>query len=253
MLFILLVLLMHCATTATAQSTAPITGADVLEDVIDHTRFDSLWRESKRFGKIDTKGVNSDAYREYRKQMALARPDRYLPASRLAYWINAYLALLMEAMNNRVGYRATVWDSLYLQRDTATVANAPFTLKRLADTIVSIANDVQIRAFLATGSSNGPPFPAHALYARTVAAELRTQLRKLVRSERYVLYDPAGNVLQLAVLFNEWFADDSLRQTNVLEVLLPWMNEAMAAQIALNQGTLAIQISDRIETWKRAR
>jgi hypothetical protein len=224
-----------------------------LEDVIDHSRFDSLWRESKKFGKLDTRGVLSEAYQSYRDSLAGAYPDRFLPDARVAFWVNAYLALLMEAMNQRVGYRATVWDSLYLRRDTAIVAGARFTLQQLADTIVGTARTVAARAFLCTGSSTGAPFPSHALYARTVRAELREQLRKLVRSERYVLYDPAGNVLQLATMFEPWLPGMEAEKGGVVEFLLPWMTEAMAAQVALGRGSIRIQLSDRIETWRRAR
>ncbi len=84
-------------------------------------------------------------------------------------------------------------------------------------------------------------------------SELRGQLRKLIRSERYVLYDPAGKVLQLAVMFEPWLQGMVKEAGGVVQYLLPWMTEAMAAQVALAGSSVSIQISDRIETWRRAR
>lgn len=252
---VIIVLWILCLGTmvGSAQNATPITGADVLEDVIDHSRFDSLWRASKRFGRLSTNGVYSQAYLDYRKALATAHPDQYLPDARIAFWVNAYLALLMEAMNNRLGYRYTIWDSLYLHRDTARIAQAPFTLQQLADTIAATAGKVAIRAFLCTGSSSDPPYPAHALYAKTVTQELRIQLRKLVRSERFVLYDPAGNVLQLATMFMAWQQGMVQERGSAAEYLLPWFTEEVAAQVALRQQTLVVQYSDRIEVWKHTR
>lgn len=251
----LLVLLTVTVTVSPAlsQRASPVTGADVVADVIDHTRFDSLWRASLRFGKLNTHGVQTEVYQSYRDSLANAYPSSYLPESRVAFWVNAYLALLMEAMSMRVGYRSTVWDSLYLKRDTATIAGRRYTLQQLADTIVGTARTVAVRSFLCTGSSTGPPFPAHALYARTVMAEMRAQLRKLVRSERNVLYDPAGNVLQLSHLFDQWIDGMEAEKGSIVDFLLPWVSETVAAQIALAKSTLVVQVADRIETWKRAR
>ncbi len=248
-----MVVVATCTTVLSAQKTAPVFGMDVFEDVVDHTRFDSLWRASLKGGKLDTRGVYSDAYTSYRRALSAAHPDHFLPDARIAFWVNAYLCLLMEVMSLRVGYRTTVWDSLYLTRDTAIVAGHPYTLERIADTLSAIAKTVAVRAFLSTGSSTGPPFPSHALYARTVRSELRTQLRRIIRSERYVLYDPAGNVLQLSMLFKAWWINMIHESGSVVEFLLPWMSEAMAAQVALHRSGLQVVLSDRIETWKRRR
>lgn len=239
--------------TATAQRTVPITGVDPAADVIDHARFDSLWRASKRFGRLDTKGLQSECYRTYRRALATARPEGFLPESQTAFWVNAYLACLMETMSLRTGYRSARWDSLYLEHDTFLVAGKPRTLRAMGERIVSAAGTVRARAFLATGSTNEPPFPAHACYAGTVRRELRDQLRKVVRSERHVLFDPAGKTLQLARLFEPWLEDMEHEGGSVVNFLMPWVTEAQAAQLALAGPEIQVVLSDRIERWRRQR
>ncbi|GMV53396.1 MAG: hypothetical protein OKBPIBMD_01738 [Chlorobi bacterium] len=240
-----------CSGVATAQKTAPVTGIDVNDDVIDHSRFDSLWRASKKHGKLDTRAVATEVYASYRRALAEARPNMFYPQARIAFWVNAYLAVLMDVMSYRAGYRATLWDSLFLTRDTVTVAGGRFTLHQLADTVEKIAGSVAIRAFFCTGSSTGPPYPSRALYAKTVKSALREQLRRLIRSEKFVLYDPAGRILQLARMFESWIPKMKAEQGSPIQFLLPWMTEETAAQVALAGSQIRIQISDRIETFKR--
>ena len=250
---ILIFILLFCVVSVSAQRTVPITGQDPAADVIDHARFDSLWRASKRFGRLDTKGLQSECYRTYRRALATARPDGFLPESQTAFWVNAYLACLMETMSLRTGYRSTLWDSLYLEHDTFLIAGKPLTLKAMGQRIVSAAGTVRARAFLATGSTNEPPFPAHACYAQTVRRELRDQLRKVVRSERYVLFDPAGRTMQLARMFEPWLDGMEREGGSVVNFLMPWVTEAQAAQLALAGPEIRVVLSDRIERWRRQR
>ena len=252
MILVVLLLLLG-GPAAYAQRAAPITGADPSEDVIDHGRFDSLWRASKRFGRIDTRGVSTECYTSYRAALAGATPQRYLPESQTAFWVNAYLACLMETMHLRTGYRSTLWDSLYDKRDTFSIAGEPHTLRSLGEKIIAVAGTVRARAFLATGSTNEPPFPAHACFAHTVRRELREQVRKVCRNDRYLLFDPAGKTLQLARMFEAWQPHMELEGGSVVDFLLPWVTEALAAQLALAGPDLRIVYSDRIERWRRQR
>ena len=250
---VLVIVVMLLSSPVLAQRTAPTIGVDPTADVIDHSRFDSLWRASKRFGRMKTSGVLSECYRTYRQTLATARPDGFLPESQLAFWVNAYLACLMETMHWRTGYRSTMWDSLYLERDTFHVAGVHHTLASLGERAVEVAGTVRARAFLATGSTNEPPFPTHACYAKTVRREMRAQLRKVVRSERYVLFDPAGRVLQLARLFGPWVEGMIDEGGSIVSFLLPWVSESQAAQLALAGQEVRVVLSDRIERWRHRR
>ena len=226
---------------------------DINTDVIDHSTFDSLWRASKQFGKIRTTAVVDEPYKRYQAALATADPGAYFVNSRLAFWVNAYLASLMWVMHYRVGYRSTLWDSLYLQRDTFLIAGSKHTLLSLSDSIVSTAKTVRARSFLCTGSSNDPPFPSGACFAKTVIAQMREQLRRVVRSEKFVFYDPAGITLQLSGPIGEW-TDGMINESgSIVDFLIPWVSEPIAAQLALHKDELNIVVGDRIERWRRSR
>lgn len=249
----LILAIVLCAAPLSAQRADAITGISDTADVIDHRRFDSLWRASKKFGKLSTQGVESVVYREYREAMVKARPDAFFPMARVAFWVNAYLACLMEVMHRRVGYRTTVWDSLYIRRDTFYVADGRRTLADIQEKILEVGKTVQLRSVFATGGSDGPPFPAHAWTAKTARAELRAQMRALFRSERYVLYDPAGAVLQLASMFIPWQEGMAQEAGSVVAFVTQWVSEAVAAQMALQRAQLTVIYSDRMVSWKRRR
>ncbi|MBK6290450.1 MAG: DUF547 domain-containing protein [Ignavibacteria bacterium] len=226
---------------------------DEWADVVDHTSFDSLWHASVVRGKLLTTGWQSPAYVRYRASIAGARPSAFLPRARTAFWVNAYLACLLETMHLRRGYRSTVWDSLWHRRDTFDVAGRRMTLDDIMQEAIRISGTVGIVACLPSGSSRGAPLPSHAATARTMHRLLRDQLRRICRSEKYLLYDPAGNILQLSTFFHPLLDGMSTEARSVPEWLLPYVTEGVAAQMALHARTMSVVVQDVIETWRKAR
>lgn len=226
---------------------------DEWADVVDHTSFDSLWHASVVRGKLLTTGWQSPAYVRYRASIAGAKPSAFLPRARTAFWVNAYLACLLETMHLRRGYRSTVWDSLWDQRDTFDVAGQRLALGDIMKEAIRISGTVGIVGCLPSGSSRGAPLPSHAASARTIHRLLRDQLRRICRSERYLLYDPAGNVLQLSTFFHPLLDGMSKEARSVPEWLLPYVTEGVAAQMALHARTMSVVVQDVIETWRKAR
>ncbi len=177
----------------------------------------------------------------------------YLPAARTAFWVNAYLACLIEVLHLRAGYRSTAWDSLWLRRDTFNVAGRRLTLDEMRHEAVRAAGTVAVMGCLPSGSTRGAPFPPAAATASTMRRLMRDQMRRVCRSERYVLYDPAGNVLQLSGFFSELLPAMSTEARSAAEWLLRYVAEDTAAQVALHAGTLRVQVHDVLETWRKAR
>lgn len=241
------------STCCLGQFVRPTFGIDDTTDVIDHHRFDSLWNESVSHGKISTRGINSEAYVTYRLALKGAFPDAFLPDARFAFWVNAYLAGLYQLIHEAVGYRSTVWDSAFLARDTFDVARGRHTLRDMQDSILRVSRTVRAIAFFCTGSSTSPPFPNHVAFAKTVRRLMRDMMRRLCRSEKFLLYDPAGAVLQLSRFFQPYHAKMAFEATSVGQFVMPFLTEAVAAQLALRRENVNVVFSDRIETWRKAR
>ncbi|MDZ4746266.1 MAG: hypothetical protein SGJ05_09730 [bacterium] len=248
-LFVLLITVV----SSTAQRSQRAFGMDDTTDVIDHTRFDSLWHESMQQGKLVTDGYYCNAYMSYRTALANAYPTAYHPNAQLAFWVNAYYACLWEVMHLRVGYRSTVWDSSFFKRDTFNVAEGVHTLQSLRDTIVGCIRDVRASVFLATGSTHDPPFRANACFAKTVRVAMRDLLRRVCRSEKFVFYDPAGNVLQLSSFFKPLTERMRAEAGSEVQWVLPYVSDQTAALLALHRASVRVVLGDRIEKWKRGR
>lgn len=249
----ILTVLVLCAATRCACAQGGTLQSDADADVLDYRSIDSLWQESVEHGRLATAAVRSDVYRRFRHLCASATPMAFLPYARLAFWTNVYLVCLMEAMHLRVGYRSTTHDSLWLRRDTFLVASERVTLADLLDRIETCSVLVHARECLTIGSSHGAPFPATLASARRIRAWFRDLLRRIVRSERNVLFDPWSSTLQIASWLRPLWKRLGERDASFVDYLIPSMTESMAAQVALCAPRLVVRFSDRIETWRKAR
>lgn len=228
-------------------------GVDDTSDVIDYGLFDSLWTEALGQGKLSTYAVRSEPFGRLAGMFADAQPRAHGPVARSAFWINAYLFCLWQVMERSAGYRSTIWDSTLLRRDTFIVAGESVVLHGMRERARDHGATVLVAMTFATGSTHAPPFPPRAVRARTWYRQLRDQARRVIRSERFVLYDPAGHVLQLAGFFRPYLDGMISERGSVVQFLLPYVSESMAASLGLRPHDLRIVISDRIERWVRRR
>lgn len=249
--FLIVLIILGAADMLYAQGTAM--QSDEHADVIDYTSIDSLWRESLDRGRLATQAVRTDVYRRFRLQCEQAVPMAFLPNARLAFWTNVYLMCMMEAMHMRIGYRSTVTDSLWLERDTFVVAKQRLTLNDIRERVQESSLIRHALECLPTGSSNGAPFPSSLARARRVRPWYRDLFRRVVRSERHVLYDPWSSTLQASSWLRPLWGRLGERDATFVDYLLAYMTEATAAQVALGAPRLRVVFSDRIETWRKAR
>lgn len=222
-------------------------------DVIDHASFDSLWHASLRNGRLNTDAVHGSAYQIYQRRLETATPKAFLPAARCAFWCNAWLAAVLKVMSAHAGYRSTIWTADLFDADTFTIAGEPFTLRTLRRRMVIEARSPLAVFALATGSTRAPPFPASAYRAKTVARALRDMAKRVCRSERFVLYDPGSNLLQVSSMFAEFEPLILASFPSIVQFLLPYVQEAVAAELALRRETLRVVYADAVERWIRRR
>lgn len=227
--------------------------SDEHADILDYTSIDSLWRESVDRGRLRTDGVRSQAYARFRAQCERASPMSYLPNARLAFWTNVYLVCLMEAMHLRIGYRATATDSLWLRRDTFVIANERLTLENLRSKVQTTQVLVHAPECLPTGSSQGAPFPTTLATGRRIRVWYRDLFRRIIRSERHIMFDPWSSTLQVSMWMRPLWLRLGERDASFVDYIMTYMTEAMAAQVALGAPRLRVQFTDRIETWRKAR
>jgi hypothetical protein len=233
-------------------STAILRTADTI-DVIDHAAFDSLWHASLKSGRINTDAVRYSTFDIYWRRLRTASPNAFSSAARTAFWCNAWLASVLSVMSQHAGYRSTIWrDELY-DADTFEIAQEHFTLRTLRERVVREAGSPLALFALATGSTRAPPFPSHLYTARRIGSMLRDMARRVCRSERFVFYDPGSNVLQISSLFAEFEPAIVTAYGSMVQFLLPYVTEAVAAELALRRSTLKVIYGDAVERWVRRR
>lgn len=132
---------------------------------------------------------------------------------RLAYYINAYNALVFEAVLNRGPEEKSVWSGLvsglnFFIRMKVMVDGEQTNLKKLEDDIIRDGfKDPRIHAALNCASISCPRLPRVAFEAATLDQQLEDAIVEFVNDDRHVRVDHDTKMLYISKIF-DWFEDD---------------------------------------------
>jgi hypothetical protein len=130
----------------------------------------------------------------------------------LAYWINAYNALIFQNVLRRLPGIKRVDESLlkFFMLDSFNLGGETFSLKGLEDEVVrAVYRDPRIHFALNCASFSCPRLPEEAFTGEKLDAQLDRETRKFVAEPRNVTIDEAGGKLILSKLFDpSWFQSD---------------------------------------------
>jgi hypothetical protein len=245
-----------CATAflaANSTSAQGRRGRDTLHDVLDCAPFQRAWKGATARGWLTTGVVDSAWYSSWMQSLADANPDTALLWARRAFWVQSWMSCMLVVAHKRMGYRTIRYDTTILVKDTFLIAGGQMCLRDLSARVVQEFGTCASIALFGMGSTYGPPLAPYAPVAWTVEKLMREQMRKIVRSERHVLWDPATDVLQVATWMEPWAAAMQEEAGDVVAFLMPYMDDPMAAAVALRRKTVVVVYSDRLERWKRRR
>jgi len=184
-----------------------------------------------------------------------ATPDQFpTRASRLAYWINAYNAVMLKRwLEGGAGDPQTLagkpmvddktWFSQYKYR----VDGRDMTLGQIEfDGVFVISKDPRIHAALVCGAQSCPPlhFVPYSADPQTLDAQLEAAARGWVRQFDGLYIDEQGNVWMSDVF--RYFADDFDAMGGMAGVIEAWMHDADPRKAA----ALEAARNDRIKYQK---
>ena len=171
-------------------------------------------------GLVDYAGVARDRAEldRYLAELALASPDSapgLFPTrdDELAYWLNAYNALVVAGVLDRGAATPSVWgDGLlgigFFTVERATLGGRRMSLKELEDEIVRERyRDPRVHAALNCASVGCPRLPRRAFAGATLTADLDAAMREFVAGDRHCRIDAARRTVWLSKIF-DWFEDD---------------------------------------------
>jgi hypothetical protein len=155
----------------------------------------------------------------------------------LAYYLNAYNALVFKGVLARGPEEDTVWTPFgtgysFFSAMPVVVGGKRTSLKALEDEVVrSEFQDPRVHAALNCASLGCPRLPRKAFEGPTLAAELDAEMMRFVGERRNCAVDAAAKRVGLSKIF-DWFAEDFLaferRQGNASPSILDYVNRYRA-------------------------
>lgn len=209
----LLILLLLGATDATAASErfSHDDWTEVLSRFVDEqglVDYEALAKDQETFRRyisaIESVGPTS-------------RPELFpTDQDRLAYYLNAYNALVFDGVLARGPEPESVWKGglisgyRFFVAMKVVVDGEKTHLKKLEDdTVRRLFRDPRVHAALNCASLGCPRIPRMAFDPERLDEQLEAAMRELVGSERHVRLDPGGRVVYLSKIF-DWFTGDFL-------------------------------------------
>ena len=152
----------------------------------------------------------------------------------LAYYINAYNALVFKGVLARGPEQESVWKGglvsgyKFFVSMKFTVGGERTSLKKLEDKVIRDGfQDPRVHAALNCASISCPRLPQRAFDPEHLDEELDAAMTEFVQSDRHVRVVQASRTVQLSKIF-DWFSKDFLsyekRQGNVSPSLIDYVN-----------------------------
>ena len=171
-------------------------------------------------GYVDYQGLNNqreslDAYLALiRKVGPASRPELFPTRNhQLAYYINAYNALVFEGVLGRGPESKSVWRGLisglnFFVRMDVRLDGMTTNLRNLEDDVIRDGyRDPRIHAALNCASVSCPRLPQHPFDAGNLDQQLDAAMYEFVASENNVRVDSSANTVYLSEVF-DWFDED---------------------------------------------
>ena len=156
---------------------------------------------------------------------------------KLAYYINAYNALVFEGVLNRGPEDKSVWRGLvsglnFFIRMKVMLDGQTTNLKKLEDEIIRDEfKDPRIHAAINCASISCPRLPQQAFDAKQLDQQLDEAMREFVATQSNVQVDDANSRIYVSKIF-DWFKDDFIdyerKQGNPAPDLISYINRYRA-------------------------
>jgi len=191
------------------------------EEVFSHDDWNSVLSEYVNAqGYVDYQGLKSnsatfDRYIQRIESVSPASNPELFPskADELAYYMNAYNALVFKGVIARGPEEKSVWRGLvsgynFFVKMKITVGGKRTNLKKLEDDIIRAKYlDPRIHAAINCASISCPRLPQEAFVAATLEQQLDDAMREFVNSDLHVKLDQTRRTAKVSKIF-KWFKED---------------------------------------------
>lgn len=187
-------------------------------------------------GLVDYVGLAGDReiFDRYLRAIATSSPDsepERFPTTEdaLAFYLNAYNALVFQGVLDRGPEAPKVWGGLvpgysFFVRMRVTVGGERTNLKSLEDDVVRARfGDPRVHAALNCASMGCPRLPRRAFEGPTLDQALDAAMREFVNDERHCRVDDGERTIYLSKIF-DWFSSDFVEGGDAQRGLVDYVN-----------------------------
>ncbi len=205
-----------------------------------HEIYDSLLQENVRGGLIRYEAFDSPVFEEYCGQLAVASPSSWSGEERLAFWLNAYNAMTIKAVQKRPGMKMASNFAGFFTADTFVIAGKALTLQSIRDSVLRRFGTPLVHIGAMFPALGAPRFPSRAFRARNVIAELDKLAKQYFRTEQGCVLDIAAKMIRLSWICKEYRADFEQTRGGLLAGILPYLDDKTAAFAAVYRDEISI-------------
>ena len=219
-----------CVALAVCAAAAALSGARAWalpkprESSFSHAALDTVLRGCLRDGRVDYRGLAAapGPLRRYLAAVAEANPEGWPEAEQVAFWVNAYNALVLEGVIRRPGLKSVLdvgktigIPTLGFFRERHRVARELRSLDDIEHRILRERfHEPRVHFVLNCASTSCPVLPERALSGGLLESELeRATVRFLTDRTRNHISPPAQ--LELSSIF-KWYREDFERSAGSL-------------------------------------
>ncbi|MGH7788925.1 MAG: DUF547 domain-containing protein [Candidatus Binatia bacterium] len=181
------------------------------EEAFDHAEWTRLLERyvdgDGRVAYRDLAARDGAAFDAYLAALAAARPDAWPRAERLAFWINAYNAVIIKAVLDGYSAESLLGRYRIFFRYERTVAGAARTPDDIENRILRPSGEARLHFALVCASSSCPTLRRQAWSGATLDRDLDEEARRFVRDPRRNQIRPGAADIHLSMIF-KWYRDD---------------------------------------------
>ncbi len=191
-LIISVVLTLMCYSSPTANS-------------FDHSEFDTLLRKNVNSkGMVNYKSFKNNLFYKYLDKIATAKITKFSDMEKLAFYINAYNALVIKNINDHPDIHSPLDVDGFFKKIKFKVAGKKITLDELEHDYALKIDGVLPHFGLVCGAKSCPKLLPKAYEGKSVINELKKNAKEFLADRKRNYFEKEKNILYLSEIFN-WF------------------------------------------------
>ncbi len=198
------------------------------------TRFGTLLRANVSGGRVNYAGfAKSSEFATHLESLKTADPGSMSTNEALAFWINAYNALVIKNVNDHPGMKKPTNVSGFFDRTKFKIAGESLTLNDIENKVIRPKfNEPLIHFGLVCAARSCPPLIPQLYTSSNVRSLLAKNASDYLGNEAQNSFDPATGTLKVSKIFEWYIADFGGNNEGIIAFVKKHAPDSMSGEIA---------------------